>query len=126
MPLDAVALVVPPCGKESAFSWSSRGAPHLPVFSLSSLPVCPVCQIDMLLASEQQAILYPELQTLKCGKCRLMFTGRLREDVGSARRWTSSGGAPGVRGGRGLGSVKGTQPIVAPLCLAAETREIAR
>ena len=29
----------------------------------------------------------------------------LREDVGSARRSTSSRGAPGVRGGRGLGSV---------------------
>jgi hypothetical protein len=58
---------------------------YLPVFAMSSLPVCPVCQIDMLLSSEQQAILHPELQTLECGKCQLVFTRPItREDV--ARR----------------------------------------
>ena len=54
-------------------------------FQMSSLPICPVCQIDMLLSSEQQAILHPELQTLECGKCHLVFTRPItREDV--ARR----------------------------------------
>jgi hypothetical protein len=62
-----------------------RSFQHLPAFHMSSFPVCPVCQIDMLLASEQHANLHPELQTLECGKCRLMFTRPItREDV--ARR----------------------------------------
>jgi hypothetical protein len=45
-----------------------------------------VLSIDMLLSSEQQAIiLHSELQTLECGKCRLVFTRPItREDV--ARR----------------------------------------
>jgi uncharacterized protein YbaR (Trm112 family) len=53
---------------------------------MSSLPVCPVCQINMVVSSEQQAIvLHLELQTLECGKCRLVFTRPVtREDV--ARR----------------------------------------
>jgi hypothetical protein len=65
---------------------------YLHFSAMSSLPVCPVCQIDMLLSSQQQAISHPDLQTLECGKCQLVFTRPItHENV--ARRGAIRGAA---------------------------------